>query len=230
MAWLQTLPPFLAEMWIHRSLHSTVYSSLPQAWRPLIQTKQTTSGHIRHIIITVFVIITGTFHVKNHCANLLPPSWQPSVVHRGDAECSHIGHGCLDEQQLWSAEQSATGHSFNGRGKPDSDTKVPAERAIDDTELSSSGVINETVHQYDADLVDDPTYTSATKTLANHLVDGKQANQSVNPDELALISAAMQTSVSILVDNVNDIKYFNVLPLLSDVDMSGGAVIPDDRE
>ena len=61
-------------------------------------------------------------------------------------------------------------------------------------------------------------------------MDGKQANQSVNPDELAMISAAMQTSVSILVDNVNDIKYFNVLPLLSDVDMSGGAVIPDDRE
>ena len=61
-------------------------------------------------------------------------------------------------------------------------------------------------------------------------MDGKQANQSVNPDELAMISAAMQTSVSILVDNVNDIEYFNVLPLLSDVDMSGGAVIPDDRE
>ena len=61
-------------------------------------------------------------------------------------------------------------------------------------------------------------------------MDGKQANQSVNPDELAMISAAMQTSVSVLVDNVNDIKYLNVLPLLSDVDMSGGAVIPDDRE
>ena len=55
-----------------------------------------------------------------------------------------------------------------------------SEQNVDDTELSSSGVINETVHQYDADLVDDPTHTSATKTLANHLVDGKQANQSVN--------------------------------------------------
>ena len=43
-----------------------------------------------------------------------------------------------------------------------------SEQYVDDTELSSSGVINETVHQYDADLVDDPTYTSATKTLANH--------------------------------------------------------------
>ena len=82
-----------------------------------------------------------------------------------------------------------------------------------DSKISASE-INEIV------LVGGSTRIPSIQSLASELVGGKKPNQSVNPDEVVAVGAAVQAGV--LAGDVKDIVLLDVTPLSLGVETLGG--------
>lgn len=90
--------------------------------------------------------------------------------------------------------------------------RKPIEDALKDAKLSKSD-INEVI------LVGGSTRVPAVKNLVTELLD-KEPNQSVNPDEVVALGAAVQAGV--LTGDVDDIVLLDVTPLTLGVETKGG--------
>lgn len=94
--------------------------------------------------------------------------------------------------------------------------KTPVERAIKDAGISKSN-INEVV------LVGGSTRIPAVQALVKEYT-GKEPNQSVNPDEVVAVGAAIQAGV--LAGEVKDIVLLDVTPLTLGIETLGGVMTP----
>ncbi|MBQ8848103.1 MAG: molecular chaperone DnaK [Candidatus Gastranaerophilales bacterium] len=94
--------------------------------------------------------------------------------------------------------------------------KVPVEKAIKDAGISKSD-LNEVV------LVGGSTRIPAVQALVKEYT-GKEPNQSVNPDEVVAIGAAVQAGV--LAGEVKDIVLLDVTPLTLGIETLGGVMTP----
>jgi molecular chaperone DnaK len=91
----------------------------------------------------------------------------------------------------------------------------PVKRAISDAKLSESD-IDEVI------LVGGATRMPAVQTLVRRLTGGKEPNQSVNPDEVVAIGAAIQAGV--LAGEVKDVVLLDVTPLSMGIETLGGVM------
>ncbi len=94
--------------------------------------------------------------------------------------------------------------------------KTPVERAIQDAGISKSE-LNEVV------LVGGSTRIPAVQQLVKDYT-GKEPNQSVNPDEVVAVGAAIQAGV--LAGEVKDIVLLDVTPLTLGIETLGGVMTP----
>ena len=94
--------------------------------------------------------------------------------------------------------------------------KTPVERAISDAGISKSE-LNEVV------LVGGSTRIPAVQQLVKEYT-GKEPNQSVNPDEVVAVGAAVQAGV--LAGEVKDIVLLDVTPLTLGIETLGGVMTP----
>lgn len=94
--------------------------------------------------------------------------------------------------------------------------KTPVERAISDAGISKSD-LNEVV------LVGGSTRIPAVQQLVKEYT-GKDPNQSVNPDEVVAVGAAIQAGV--LAGEVKDIVLLDVTPLTLGIETLGGVMTP----
>lgn len=94
--------------------------------------------------------------------------------------------------------------------------KTPVENAIKDAGISKSD-IDEVV------LVGGSTRIPAVQALVKHYT-GKDPNQSVNPDEVVAVGAAIQAGV--LAGEVKDIVLLDVTPLTLGIETLGGVMTP----
>lgn len=93
--------------------------------------------------------------------------------------------------------------------------RAPVQQALRDAELAPDG-IDEVV------LVGGSTRMPAVQALARELTGGKRPNQSVNPDEVVAIGAALQAGV--LTGDVTDLVLLDVTPLSLGVETHDGMV------
>jgi molecular chaperone DnaK len=95
--------------------------------------------------------------------------------------------------------------------------KAPVEQALRDANISTSQ-INEVV------LVGGSTRIPAVQKLIKDMTGGKEPNQSVNPDEVVAIGAAIQAGV--LAGDVKDVVLLDVTPLTLGIETKGGVSTP----
>lgn len=94
--------------------------------------------------------------------------------------------------------------------------KYPVQQALKDANLSA-GQIDEVV------LVGGSTRTPAVQNLVKELT-GKEPNQTVNPDEVVAVGAAIQASI--LAGEIKDIVLLDVTPLTLGIETLGGVMTP----